>query len=588
MSNPLHRRVMNGTILIVMAAYLCLLSLASCRSGSSRGVSLDAAPAPDTIPAGAAVKAYLITDREEIEERFKGSLPDSGIEPVEVTVRNGTDRPLAIYTSHGLDAPDAFHGFTLSAGGIEYIPVEPIDVLSLLLGEGKPVRYRKPGIFDAVVSVAVPPAILFYGHRELSIGRKYRSMFKQSIYEATKSGTILPIRLEPGGEATGALFFYLPPDVNPYRSEEGGGAIDSMKAAELGLTLRPCGIRSFDSIPGVDAFNDAAVARVGKAQPAADSASVGDEGILFALPAGGKWRSGGLLAGREREVARRGVSALNEISPRISATAGIAGADASETHAVCALNFKATSKVYLVDISGPPAPLAEIDLDRKIRGVYLTGAGLVVATSDDRCRYISLDDAKERRSVKTGRHVRDLYLDGDMLVVLGEDELSVYDATQHDPLRLVERRPLAEADRRFIGLVDDRVYLLHRSGSAVRDTLVVCERKSLGEIARTVLPAPVIHSDMDDDGIVLQLDGGLLLGVEFDEESQRFDVACVGHLPFEVVFVERAGDGYRAVGRDGSLAAGNILPPLAGDLATAVPVGLEPPEVTPRRSRARR
>jgi hypothetical protein len=575
---------------MILACVLCvsLFTLDSCRSRSAGGPSLGEAADTDSTSAGVLMAAYFIPDRNEIEKRFKTFLPDSGIVSIEVTVRNGTERPVMIHTSHGLDAPEPFHGFTLTAGGDEYIPIAPIDVLSLLHGKGKPVRYKRPGIFDAVVSIALPTAVLYYGHREVSVGRHYRSIFKQSIFEATKNGTVRAIRLEPGEEATGSLFFYLPPDVNPYNLGEKTFGVDSVKAAELALTLRPSWVRVYDAIPGTEGLSDAAAAYITDAGAGETALNAERTGILFALPTGGKWRGGGMLAGLIPEVLEQGESAMYEISTRLSATAVIAGTAATSDHAACAVNFKATSKIFIVDISGPPTLLGEIDLDRKIRRIFLTEEGLLVATSEGRCRYISLDGMKERRDVKTGRDVRDLFLDGDRIFVLGGKELSIYGAAQSDPLRLIERRPFTEAKRRFVGIQSDLLYILHGSDDAGWDTLTVCERGSLEEMARTVLPAPARFSDAHGAGLLLQLDGGLLLSSIVDRASHEFKIEVVGHVPFEIALIERTENGYRVVGRDGSFAEGDIAPPLAGDLVKVVPVGVKPPEVSSSRSRAGR
>ena len=117
-----------------MVFLMALLFLASCRSRSAGGPSLGGEAAAESAVARVSVTAYLIPDREEIEERFGLCLPDSGIVPIEVTLRNETDLPVVIHTSHGFAAPEPFHGLTLTAGGSEYLPIEPLDVLAVLLG----------------------------------------------------------------------------------------------------------------------------------------------------------------------------------------------------------------------------------------------------------------------------------------------------------------------------------------------------------------------------------------------------------------------------------------------------------------------
>jgi hypothetical protein len=592
---PHSRFAVPSAFLLAIAMGISLFYLASCRSRSAGGPSLGEGAEVDSTAAGVAAAAYLIPDREEIQKRFGICLPDSGIVPLEVTLRNDTERTLVIHTSHGLAAPEPLHGLALDAGEAEYIPIEPVDVLAVLLGKEGKIGYRRPGIFDAVIGVAVPPALFYYGHRELTVGRRYRSIFKHSIFEATKGGATRPLHIEAGEEIKGYLFFYLQPELNPYILEEETAGVDSARAAALGLTIRPCAERSFDTLSGVEGLNDAAAAYpVGGGDAAArlaegeNHAANWRDGILFALPTGGKWRGGGLLVGRVEEILLRGASVMSEVSGKISSSARMAGAAAAGTHAACAVNFKATSSVYIVDISGPPEVLGQIDLDRKTRRIILTEEGLLVATNDGRCRYLSMDGLDERRDIKLGRHLRDLFLDGDRLYVMEKEELSIYTAVPSDPLRLIESRPIPEADRRFVGIRDDMLYILHGAGNAGWDTLVVYHQGSFEELARTVLPAEVRFADASGGELLLQLDGGLLLRIRFDGAPREFEAEVIGHLPFEAALIERTADGYTVLGRDGSLAADDIVPPLLPEYVSTVPAAQKPPEVTPRRSRAGR
>jgi hypothetical protein len=587
-----------SAFLLALAMCLSLFYLVSCRSRSAGGPSLGEAAEADSTAAGVAVTAYLIPDREEIEERFGLCLPDSGIVPIEVTLLNETEHPLVIHTSHGLAAPEPFNGLTLDTGDAEYIPIEPIDVLAVLIGGRRAIGYRRPGIFDAVIGVAVPPALFYYGHRELTVGRRYRSIFKHSIYNETKGGTIRPILVEPGEEATGVLFFYLPPDVNPYHMGEEIADVDSARIAGLGLTVRPSAVRSLDTLSGVEGWNDVAAAfptdQVGGEDVSVHLAEGephtinGRDGILFALPAGGKWRGGSMLAGRKAEILRRGASVMSEVSGKISSSARIAGVAVAGTHAACAVDFKATSSVYIVDISSTPALLGEIDLDRKTRRIILTEEGLLVATDDGRCRYLSIDGLDERRDVKLGRHLRDLFLFGDRLFVMQKEELSIYSAAPPNPLVLYERRPIPEADRRFAGIQEDLIYILHGAGNGRRDTLAVYERESFEELARMVLPAEVWFTDTDGENLLLQLDGGLVLRMLFEKGHREFKAEVVGHIPFEIALIERTGNGYTVLGKDGTLVTGDIVPPLLPEYVSTAPVAQKPSEVTPRRSRVGR
>ena len=580
-----------GPFAVLLIVVICALSfgLVSCRSRSASGPDLGGETDTDSILPSVYMAASIIQDRGELEKIFKTFPPDSGVVPLEVTIRNWTERPLLIHTSHGLGAPESFHGFTLETGGEEYIPLAPIDALAILMGVRELPRYHKPGIFDAVVSIAVPPAILVYGRREMSVGRRYRSLFKHSIYEATNGNAVEPMRVEAGEEAKGFLFFYMPPDANLYLAGNAGpSAVDSAGAETLMLTLRPSGVPAYDTLRGTEGWSDAAVEYITGSSTGEPSGGGERESVLFALPTGGKWRGGGLLAGRTKAVLQQGGSAMSGIVEGISSKARIVGTAALGDHALCAVNFKATSRVYLVDISGPPTLLEEIEFDRKIRRTLLTEEGIIVATRDDRCRYISLDGMKQRRNVKIGGHVRDLFLDGDQLFVIGEEELSTYSASSSDPLRLIERRSISKTDRRFIGIETDVIYMVHESGDTGRDTLVVYERGSLEEMARMNLPASAGFTEVGKNDLLLHLEGGALLRIVFDKGLREFETGIIGHLPFEVALVERGKGGFTVLGRDGTLVFGDIVPTLMREYVTAVPVVVKPPGITPSRSRSRR
>ena len=93
-------------VLLVIAFCASLFGLTSCRSRSAGGLSLGEAADTISVSPGIDVTVSIIPDREGIEQCFKTFLPDSGIVPLEVMIRNGTGRSVRIHTSHGLDAPE--------------------------------------------------------------------------------------------------------------------------------------------------------------------------------------------------------------------------------------------------------------------------------------------------------------------------------------------------------------------------------------------------------------------------------------------------------------------------------------------------
>ena len=98
-----------------------------------------------------------------------------------------------------------------------------------------------------------------------------------------------------------------------------------------------------------------------------------------------------------------------------------------------------------------------------------------------------------------------------------------------------------------------------------------------------VLPASARFTQFLGDELFVQLSDGTLLGISLDGAGRSRSPVIIAHLPFEAVFIERDGEGYRVLGSDGRLAEGDMVPPLLREYVATV--GVELSGAIPARSR---
>ena len=79
--------------------------------------------------AGIDINARFLSDTEELKYHFKSFLPDSGIVPVLVGIRNNDIVSFRIHSMNSLDLRDEFNGFSLLINGEEVFPLHPAGVV---------------------------------------------------------------------------------------------------------------------------------------------------------------------------------------------------------------------------------------------------------------------------------------------------------------------------------------------------------------------------------------------------------------------------------------------------------------------------
>jgi hypothetical protein len=556
----------------VVAALCLTIALGSCgcipeflkrRPVSKR--TEETPPQPEFTGTGLKVSARFLDTRSEIEKRFKKFLPDSGVVPVEVIVRNDSDRPLKIHSANGLPLSPPFNGITVVVDGECYAPLSPLDVLTVLIGERKVLRYRKPGLFGIVAGVvAVQPLAAFFAHGELSVGRYYRSLVAHSIYPVRRSGVLEPITLGPGDERKGFLFILIPAGKNPYLGEGFPGSGE----ASCELRFRPSGPAYID----LDSLDICDVRMAGREVTSSSAVEGGvGEPAFFALRSAKRWRKGGLLVGHLDDVEEGKRESLAEVARFASRSAHIADASMLGAHAACAVNFRSKSRLYLVRLGAPPTLAGAVDLGRHIKGVRFTRSGLFVVTVDGVFRLFSPEDFEEIGSERLGPGIDCIYLDGGRLIVSKEKELSIYGTTGEDLLRLVDRISVPAAERRILAVSGGDVFVAHSSKRAGGDTLVVLDSSTFSERSRMVLPGSITYAGASG-GVLLQIDEGTILWIRFIPAERSFRIEMAGHLPFQAGAISSMNDTLTVLGREGRIVKGDLTPREVTEFTVNVPL----------------
>jgi hypothetical protein len=574
-----------GLFLLAVLAAGVLLS--SCRSKVSKETDLsgdidDGNAVEAGVPPGIEITALLLPGREDIGKRFKTYLPDSGIVPVEVTLKNNSGRTICMRATNGFPLPEIYSGFILEHDGKRFMLLSPFEVLSLMRAEGKSLRYRKPGIFDAVVGVAFPPSLFYYGYKEVSIGRLYRALYKNSLYPARKSGVLEPLRIEPGGEAKGFLYFFVLPEDSPYPTEsndiEDGVALPGKAPMILVQPTAP-----LETGPDTLDIRDAMTARVENAAHSKDAG--GDrKRVVFALGLTGRWKMGDVLVGDLYDVLHQSGESVRKVSSYSSSKGRIIDASTLGGHAACVVNFKSSSKVCVADLNAGSDAGETFDLDRRAVRVILTEDGFITMTEDGECRFTRYGEKLTARKVRMGKLSRDLFLDGDRIVLLSKESVSFLGASGENLLKRYDRIPLSEGRRRFIGRDGSNFYIIHESNKLGGDTLAVYDADTFEERWRIPLPGEIEYTEMES-GLLLQIEDGTILHMFRDTASDTLRIDAMGYAPVPAGGIVYRDDGFTVMGKDGVILEGGQTPRVIPGLVTRVPVTVKQPP--PKSSRPR-
>lgn len=591
-----------GAAAVLPLLVLMLLTCFSCK----RKFSFDFPEAPAFEPAAGAgleVSARFVSYPVEVEDLFHGLLPDSGVVPVQVRVRNNDTHRVLVHSASAMGLDRMFEGFTLRTGDGKFPPMHPLDVLKRMIGEERAVRYRRTGRIRLVAGVALfPPSAGYFIHKEVTAGKHHRSIFNNSIYHALPGRIMEPLVLEPGREAEGYLFFSLPPGRNPYVVTPAGG--DATAAGEAGRSIRTDGSfelgvvgsfapEGFETLP----FRDLVFAReeAPQGEPAVEpSGAERGRGTLFFALESADGSEGGkrLVIGKAEDLAGRSYIEVARVSAK---KASIADASVFRGRAACALNYKSKSRVFLVGTGdGREIPIRVSTFPKRIRRVLLNENGVFVVTRDGFCRFIPFGRGGRVRKARLGPDVGDAALRGGRLLVLhGKRGLSSFGAYRSDLLKPLENNPMTPGMKKVIRSGPgnpDLTIIAAASSPAGCDTIVVLDYSDATELERRALPGRVLCAFAGPGDLLLQLENGALLRLAAGEGTAEAGRTCAGltvreaaYLPFRLMALSVCGDRILAVGEGGELVDTETLADFSPGVLGAVEAVTDvPPPVVSR------
>jgi hypothetical protein len=522
----------NRANILRVAAALSLCALAaivmpSCRlpqRGAPADIGLESAPTGTDL----AVAARFATAGDDLPKFFLKTLPDSGVVPVRVSIRNGGSSPLLIHSANGMKLDAGFEGFALVDGGGKRLPLAPKEVAARALGAKKAGRYRMRGASSFVAGTLFAPVGAFFMYTEVDAGRYYRPIFGKSFYPALESGMMRPVRLAPGEERNGYLYFAFPRGARPDSCE---------------LVVRACMPPPAPrSIPGSSFMFTRG----------------GAPGYLFTIGGARSGSANGLFLQEIGPLVSKPDSPRTLVAPVAAKSASIADASAAGSLAACAVNFQSKGKVFLVSCDGTPALLEEKSFARKLRHVFVTARGALVVTEDAFCYYFDAASRRWTMGVKLGIEIDDTALVNDRLLAFSKGKgIAFFDASGGTPVDRMGEKPLRAAHRIAIGFLDGDLVLLSRGSSTRCDTLSLLDTDAMGEIGRGSLPGKVRAASSDGSNLVVQFEDGTIARIVRGSGSV-FSVAEAGYLPFEALALAALPEGFAAIGEGGAFAAGAV------------------------------
>jgi hypothetical protein len=537
------------------ALALCLgllVSLSSCRLPHTKSVP---AAAFSAAPTGTdlAAAARFLDPSDDVPGFFQKLLPDSGIVPIRVSMRNTGAGRFLMHNANGMDLGPAFEGCALYSGGQKYLPLHPRQVAGILVGARRIGRYRPAGTTQFFTGTLIAPLGGYYLWGEIDVGRYYRPLFKHSLYPALEGGLAEPIRLGPSEEKDGFLYFALP---------------HARDRAACELRIYACvsaGVR--DTVAGYDfkfARDDM--------PPAAGRDSTG---LVFKLVNDGASEKPDLFACDVRQLMTNSHAAWMPVAPALAKSASIVDASRSRSIAVCAVNFKAKSKVVVLQCGDRLKVIGEQSFSRRIKRVFAMEAGILVITADDFCHVLAYPSLTVSRSVVLVQGLEEAALVDSRLWTFSKGKrLDVFGTSGDQFLRPLERRVLRRGVRQFIGSVHDELWVLNKGSRARPDTLVIFGIEAKAELRRAVLPGTVVRAAVSGSDLLAQLEDGTLLRI-VPEPRAVLAIAEAAYLPFLAEALKAVPRGFVALDASGACAIasiGDFKPGTNGVLEVLVPV----------------
>ena len=495
------------------------------------------------------VAARFVAPDDKVPGFFKTTLAEKGILAVQAVLRNDGPSPLVVHASNGMDIGPEFAGVRLVRGADTLPPLHPGAVSAVIMGARRSSGYRHPGALEIVASPILPPFGVYTLYKEASVGRFYRPLFSRSLHPPLGSGLLAPIRLEPGEERRGWLYFEAPP----------GGAVGDCE-----MIVAACApIEAPEAIDGYEFEFSREEERAGADETGAGGTSAGGPG--------GERGDGGFLLSLIREGKRSGLyftevrALLDDPKARPSRVADVTAksaeiADVSRRgdRAAVALNFTSKSRTIVFDCGAGPAPVYERALSRGIARVFSVEDGTCAVTENGFGHFFGEGTREGVPGTKLARGFGDAALSGGRLFVFTEEKgLLLFEAGPRSRFAPAGKAAPGRGRREVAGALGGSLVLLCRGVPLAGDTLVFFDPSTMAEVRRGALAGRALRASTAGSSVVLQLEDGTILRIAAGPLGS-FRIIEAGWLPFAARALEATPDSFVAVGPDGSFASGRI------------------------------
>jgi hypothetical protein len=541
---------------------------------------------------GIEAAATLIDDPSVFKSLFKCYPPDSGVVPVYVTVKNTDSRPVQIHNLNYLPLNETFRGFTLELDENRLDPIHPIEAVMYIKGKADIPNYKEIRAKHVVGGIIIWPLGIYYIVRGVQYSREYKPLLRNSFFPAGRGGYFDPVTLDPGEVASGFLYFALLPGDNPYfrdyehRDIEGEESdvppLQVTEDNELRISVNPA-VKSaaygdceipVDSILTVRGLKSLRLERGSAAAQAPEDFAV----LVADESRGGKLDLAvGISEGIFESRSMEGLIAVAQLSGK---KADLVDASRWGERAVCGVNFKQKSRLFLVEwVEGHPTLAAEEQLDRKIRKVIAAEDAVYVVTETGFCYTFEYDRLRTKRYLNMAGNVTDMVMVGGRLLAFGKKSMQEFEIVPgHNPKRL-RHRSVNSSDKSGAGLVGEGVVVKHEGRGTHGDTLVAYDPVGLDEVLRQPFPGRLNVIDMSSAGVIVQMTGGTIMRiVRKDNEYSTYEA---GWIPILATDACRSGGVVTLVSEDMKLYSfelGSIVPePLYEGGAVSVPIGVGTP-----------
>ena len=502
------------------ALFLIILSVLflSCRKLEFSAIEFQE---KEQIPgAGIAVSAQFLSDPEEINQLFHTFLPDSGIVPVQVGVRNNDTASIVLNGSSFPGLREKLGGISFTVEGEKFSPLKPFEVIERIQG-GKRTGYRQKGAGNIVASIIFPPLGGYYIYDEATKGRLFRGLAGNSFYKMSDQYFFQHLTLKPGEERVGYLYFPLSPDLSPYEIVSVPGRKKRDKILKEIKVKDPYNVQLSIKVEAIPASLDLGV--YGRQQ---DTLSFYD--ICFDPP---EYSNAEKLPGFLLKKNRKGraesklVFVVFPYPPKtpvrpekeveiddIHTVAKIADVVTGVDFAACGVNFTRKSRIYFLARAKDGARLLwQRNLKRNILRLAAVEEGLLAVCDDGFCYYLSGRDGQiDKRYVKFAAELDDIFCYSDKLYGFSNKKLSVFSIDRENLFDRISTFEIDNAERRVVGIINNSAVLIYHSKRTPGDTLVLMNPEDMSEIYRIPLPGRVAAAGCDGK-IVAQLQNGVVL-----------------------------------------------------------------------------